>query len=306
MQYRVVAIASVLVLIGAGCAGSTPTSDVPGKVPVAQQMGGNAAAGAAEADAGHGADAEHLAVAAGSRIALDNKSGLKPGDVALRFKLYGLDGHEFGPNDLKITHEKKMHFLLVRDDMTGFQHLHPEYADGKWTVSAKVSEAGQYQMYVDIEPEEEKPVVLRVPLAIGSPTPSKAFPEPNADRSAMNGNYRAALAIDGALRTNQETRLTFALTEEGKPVADIDPYLGAFGHVVLLRHNDVDDFFHVHPVTESKPTDGRVEFDATFPSKGRYTLYAQFKIKGEVRTLPITVDVNDVGGSGGAMPGSHN
>lgn len=297
MNHKLIAATFALLLIGAGCASRS------GQSPTLPPNGPSAAADtdvSDVADGAHGDGGHHVSALAGSRIALDDKNALKPGVVSLRFKLYGLDGHEFGASDLQVQHEKKMHLLLVRDDMTGFQHLHPEYTDGKWVVATDVPEAGLYQMYVDIDPEEEEPIVLRVPLTIGGQTAKKEFPIPNEDRSATTGVLKAVLNTAGAIKSHEETMLTFVITNGGKPVTAIGPYLGAYGHVVLLRHGDPDDFFHVHPVTETKPEDGRVEFEATFPVKGRYTLYAQLDIAGNVRTFPITVDVSEEGAEAGS------
>ncbi len=278
-----------VVLMGAGCAKSTPP---PAATP-APQPSTQGTPTAAEQSAS-GDEGDHLAKLAGSRVELENKDNLQTGDITFRFNLYGLDGHEFGDKDLKIAHEKKMHFLMVRDDMTGFQHLHPEYIDNKWGVKTTISEAGMYQLYVDIEPNEEKPVVLRVPVKIGSEAAKANFPVPT-DNTATNGQYKVTLKTDGSLKTNEHTSLTFVLTKNGQPAADVSPYLGAFGHVVLIRHNDPDDFFHVHPITETKPANGEVAFEAQFPVKGRYTLYAQFNLSGNVKTFPITVDVSTDG-----------
>lgn len=301
-----------LLLVGAGCSGS-PSNSRPQPASSdteAQQQEMTTAvpsdAGQVADDDGHAVSGDHLAVLAGSRIALDGRNAFRPGRVEFRFKLYGLDGHDFGPNDLKVIHEKKMHLLMVRDDMTGYQHLHPERADGKWVVTADVAEAGDYQLYVDIEPVEEKPVVLRVPVSIGGKSSVKAFPVPNDDLSAEAEGYRVTLAADD-LRTQATVPLAFAITKSGRPVSDIDKYLGAYGHVVSLRHDDFDDFYHVHPLDDARPVDGTVRFETTFPVRGRYTLYAQFNVGGAVRTFPITVDVTKVGVPTGASGngGSH-
>lgn len=282
----------VVVLAGAGCAAGSKDSASSSATPdTAQQAENNTVSEQTGDDHGSGAHA----ILAGSRIALDNAESLEPGNVDFSFKLYGLDGHEFGPDDLKIKHEKKMHFILVRDDMTSFQHLHPEYVSKKWSVSADVVEQGNYQIYVDIESVEEEPTVLRIPVMIGGPTENAQAPVPNTDMSAQSRGMKAVLITDGLLKTNEHETLTFALMETDSTVATIDPYLGAFGHVVLLRHGDADDYMHVHPVTEIAPTDGKVSFEAQFPVKGRYTLYAQFNIDGEVQTFPITIDVNEEG-----------
>lgn len=243
----------------------------------------------------HAHDAGHGARLAGTRIDLQNARNLKPGEVTLAFKLYGVDAHEFGPDDLNVAHEKLMHLILLRDDATGFQHLHPEYQDGRWRVLTTIANQGLYQMYVDIEPKEESPVVLRVPVTIGGATQQPQFPSVSANMSATIDGLQATLQLASPLKTEEHANLTFALTRNGTPVTQIDPYLGAYGHVVVIRHGDPDDFIHGHPVTDSRPTDGKVVFESEFPLKGTYTIFAQFSINGQVRTFPITVSVDREG-----------
>lgn len=295
---KVLAPLALVALLGAGCAGSnqpeTPKTTGNPEVPKTT-TGQNSPTPSAPVATDDHAGSEHVAKLAGSRIDVKGKNDLKTGNIELSFKLYGEDGHNFGPNDLKIMHEKKLHLLLVRDDMTNFQHLHPEYVGDSWTVKTSISNQGKYQMYADIAPVEEEPSVLRVPLTIGGETRNAQAPIPNADWSAQDGEYTAKLTIDQPLKTKETKQWTFTVTQNGQPVTNLKPYLGAYGHVVELRHTDPDDFFHVHPVTENQPTDGKVVFEGTFPVKGRYTLYAQFNINGSVKTFPITVDVNDDG-----------
>lgn len=287
---------ALLIIAGAGCSSNNSSETKPTQTSSEQMTNTEGKVKTTPtADTADHSQIDHLAKLAGSRIDLENRNDFKPGEVTFTFKLYGLDGHEFGPDDLKVTHEKKMHFLMVRDDMTGFQHLHPEYKDKKWTVKTASTQTGEYQLYVDVEPIEEKPTVLRVPVTIGGATVSKTFPTPNTDQSATDGVYKAVLKTNGALKTNEHTNLNFTLTKNDQAVKDIKPYLGAYGHVVLLRHTDPDDFFHVHPITEIQPQNGSVEFEAQFPVKGRYTLYAQFNVENGVKTFPITVDVNEEG-----------
>ncbi len=294
-----------VVLLGAGCAGTKQTetpSDINSPTPkTTDNVTGGSNTFNSDTSDDH-AGGEHIAKLAGSRVDIKGKNELKTGDVELSFKLYGDDGHDFGPNDLKTTHEKKLHLLLVRDDMTRFQHLHPEYVGDSWVITTKIADQGAYQMYVDIAPVEEELSVLRVPLTIGGKTLNPETPEPNTDWSAQDGEYTAKLTIDEPLKTKETKRWTFAITQNGQPVTSIKPYLGAYGHVVELRHTDPDDFFHVHPVTETQPKDDKVVFEGNFPTKGRYTLYAQFNLLEGVKTFPITVDVNEDGqaGSGGA------
>jgi hypothetical protein len=89
--------------------------------------------------------------------------------------------------------------------------------------------------------------------------------------------------------------LNFAVSRDGKPVADLQPYLGAYGHLVALRASDLA-YLHVHPMGE--PGDGvtpagpGIDFHATFPTAGDYRLYLDFKDQNVVRTAEFTVSVN--------------
>ncbi len=242
-----------------------------------------------------GGDVIHITKLAGSRIDLKNAVSLKPGDNAIIFTLLGEDGRLLGADDLKVEHEKRLHLLIVRDDMTEFQHIHPEFKQGQWIVQTNIPKQGNYQMYIDIAPVRENAVVLRVPFSVGGETLDANAPGPSRDLSTQNGDYVVKLSIDAPVRTKETKPWTFMITKNGQPVDNIGPYLGAYGHIVELRHGDPDDFFHVHPTTEVKPVDGNVVFMGTFPTKGRYTLYAQFNLGNQIKTFPITLDVQEDG-----------
>ncbi len=290
--YLIPVVLVAFITLGAGCAKNTTSTQ-----ETVNTVSQNTATTAPEkgADDDHAHDAEHGAKLAGTRIALQNATNLQPGEVTLAFKLYGSDAHEFGPKDLKLAHEKLMHVILVRDDVTGFQHIHPEYRDGRWSVVTTIATQGLYQMYVDIEPIEEDMVTLRVPLLIGGSTAQPQFARVSTNMSAQVSGFEATLQLSSPLKTKEHTNLTFLVTQNGKPVTQIDPYLGAFGHVVVIRHNDADDYLHGHPITETKPTDGKIVFESEFPIKGVYTIFAQFNINGQVKVFPITVSVENIG-----------
>lgn len=282
MKYVFIGVA-MLSLAGVGCAktvSETTGNGTSNEHNESQSENGGEHAGVA----GH-------AVLAGSRIDLKNRQNLKPGNVELAFKLYGLDAHEFGPNDLKVAHEKLMHLILVREDMTQFQHVHPEYKNNLWTIAVNLPQPGNYQLYADIEPVEEDPVVLRVPVTIGQPLSEIIFPKVDEDLSVTVDSIQVRLPSGMSFRTNEETTLTFSLTQNGKPVTSIQPYLDAFGHVVVLRHGDAEDYLHAHPITETNPQTGQVQFATTFPARGNYTIFAQFNIGGQVKAFPITIPV---------------
>jgi hypothetical protein len=182
---------------------------------------------------------------------------------------------------------------MVKNDLTNFQHLHPEYHDGSWTTSANFIEAGNYIAYTDIAPMTENPVVLYRSFVVGKATNTAlVFPLPTSDLKIKNETYQAALSPTHFM-VNNPIELAYTLTENNSPITDLGAYLGAYGHVVALSHNDPRTFLHVHPIREQKPQNGKVLFSTTFSKAGRYTLFAQFNIRNSIKTFPITIDVVD-------------
>ena len=103
--------------------------------------------------------------------------------------------------------------------------------------------------------------------------------------------------------------LTLSVSRDGKPVDDLQPYLGAYGHLVAVRASDLA-YLHVHPMGE--PGDGTtasgpdIAFHTTFPSAGAYRLFLDFQHRDVVRTAAFTVNVSEAaqasapaGGGGG-------
>jgi hypothetical protein len=92
--------------------------------------------------------------------------------------------------------------------------------------------------------------------------------------------------------------LAFTLTDAktGRPVTDLQPYLGAFGHALILSE-DMRDYVHSHPFENpdsdiSKGLGGpTVTFEGYMPKAGRYRAWSQFQRNGEVVTVPFTVNV---------------
>lgn len=280
-MYKKIAGLGILMLVGAGCTTVQPTAP-------------------------HSNSDHTMIVSSSPHAVFTDGTQFKHGLVEFNFKVYGSHGQELTDADLQLNHDKKMHFILVRDDLNYFQHLHPAYLHGVWSVTTTVANPGTYNTYADIEPVQEAASVIRTPLVIDRATSNPHLPTPSANLAANDGTVRARLATTSSFKTKENTLLTFAITEKGKPVTNLQPYLGAFGHVVLLRHDNPDSYLHVHPITETQPTDGTVVFATTFPQKGRYTLYAQFNVGGVIKTFSITLDVNQEGvGASMHHEGSH-
>ena len=258
----------------------TAGADVPAS---AHASGGHApsepAAPAAAGDLAPGG----LAVAAdGYALRLDSATHPVGAPTALRFTVTGPDGEpltEFTP-----SHEKDLHLVVVRRDLTGYSHLHPvRDAQGTWTVPLTLAEPGPYKVFADFTPaDRDRPLVLAAGLVAPGPYAPEPLPAP-ASTTAVDAYD---VELDGSLVAGTSSRLTLTVRRDGRPVTDLEPYLGAHGHLVALREGDLA-YLHVHPDggTAAGPD---IAFSADVPSAGTYRLFLDFAHDGVVRTAELT------------------
>jgi hypothetical protein len=215
---------------------------------------------------------------------------LPPGQASsVRFTITGPDGQAVTAYD--VEHEKQLHLIAVRRDFTGFQHVHPELApDGTWTTRLDLT-PGQWRLFADFKAAGADALTLGTDLAVaGRYEPAPASGEV---RTAEVDGY--TVTLDGDLAPGSDARLTLAVSRHGEPVTDLQPYLGAYGHLVALREGDLA-YLHVHP--DGSPGDGATEpgpevvFHAAVPSDGTYRLFLDFRHGDVVRTAAFTVEVN--------------
>lgn len=193
------------------------------------------------------------------------------------------------------AHEKDLHLIVVRSDGSQFRHVHPvlDEATGTWSVASwSWDEAGTYRVYTDFTPVGQGAEAVTLTRAVevaGDLAPVKA----EASRTDEVDGY--AVTLDGELSVGSTSELTATVERDGKPVTALQPYLGAFGHLVALREGDLA-YLHVHP-TGQEPHLGdtggpEIGFAAEVPTAGRYLLYLDFQVDGKVRTAEFVVDAN--------------
>ncbi len=230
-------------------------------------------------------------IPAGTRVKYKISTFQKLATQPLKFNVYDAAGKELTPELLSTVHEHKMHFIVVSADLKEFLHLHPEYRNGVWNVSAYLPTPGTYYTYVDIDPIEGDPVVLQADLTVRKATDlaTVTYP-PVQDMVAKNNGYKASLSINNLI-AQESTRFMFELFQtDGKP-AQVEPYLEAYGHVVLFKQGNPLSFTHVHPLDSGVVTQGKVDFESVFREGGVYTAFAEFKLKGKVYVFPFTFAV---------------
>lgn len=218
-----------------------------------------------------------LAVADDGLVLRAERTELVRGTQAFRFAV--LDDQGTALRDYDTTHERDLHLVVVRRDLTRFQHLHPvQRADGTWEVALTLDAPGPYRVYADFAPAGRPARALAVDVTVpGSYDPAPAVP--GERRASVGGGY--AVTVDGDLEAGRESRLAFVVRRSGVDVTgDLDDYLGARGHLVVLREGDLG-YLHVHP------EDDGLSFATTVPSPGRYAAFLGTSHEGVVRTADL-------------------
>ncbi|MEH1166328.1 hypothetical protein V6V47_13160 [Micromonospora sp. CPCC 205539] len=203
-----------------------------------------------------------------------------------------------------VAHDKQMHLIVARRDLSGFRHVHPDLSpDGTWRVTSPLAGPGQWRAFADFTPTGGRPLTLGVDVAVPGALTERPLPAP-ATSTTVDG-YTVTLA--GAPEPGRTSPLTFTVTRAGRPVTDLEPYLGAYGHLVALRRGDLA-YLHVHP--DGTPGDGRtrpgpaVTFLAEVPSAGSYRLYLDFRHDGSVHTAEFTVVAGTTPAGADPTPGA--
>ena len=241
----------------------------------------------------------------GYTLALDNSIATANPDVPLKFQILSPTG---APHRRYVeTHEKLLHLIVVRNDLAVFQHVHPTLDDqGTWSVPLNLSRAGDYRVFADFMPTGGPALTLGANLHVAGKYDPQPLPPPS--QTAKVDDYTVTLS--GTPNANEASMLTLSVSRDGKPVDDLQPYLGAYGHLVAVRAPDLA-YLHVHPMsepdTDAAASGPEIGFHTTFPSTGSYRLFLDFQHGDVVRTAAFTVNVTEVasttpapaGGGGG-------
>lgn len=221
------------------------------------------------------------------------RSRLRPGRQQVEFSISGPEGEVL--RDYAVEHEKELHLIAVRRDFAGFQHVHPiRDESGTWSVELDLT-PGSWRLFADFRASGAESLTLGTDLIVTGDAAGPA-PEP-AGEIRVAGVEGYQVTLEGDLRPGSHSQLRLNVRRGQQPVTDLQPYLGAYGHLVALREGDMA-YLHVHP--EGGPEDGRtqpgpdISFVAEVPSQGRYYLYLDFRHRGKVRTAPFVLDAGGV------------
>ena len=151
--------------------------------------------------------------------------------------------------DFDVEHDKELHLVVVSRDLAGYAHVHPARdADGRWTVDApaaaarlvpgvrRLRPAGGRRAHPRRRPHRPRRASTR------SPSPARR----RGDRRRLRRHLRRRARRRDRVRADRHRH------PDGEPVTDLEPYLGALGHLVAIRDGDLA-YLHVHPRRRRRP-----------------------------------------------------
>ena len=175
-------------------------------------------------------------------------------------------------NDYEVVHDKKLHFIVVSNDLKFFNHIHPRFVgNGKFQIKTTLPRAGSYRLYADYKPRGEEGEVALQQITVGgaklstsstrlvADTPrgswfvkNVASHDEGVEPTANAARYQVALMpMPSRIEAGKDVMLHFQVRDaNGKPLSKLEPYLGAQGHCVILS-SDPKTYLHTHPMDAS-------------------------------------------------------
>ena len=217
--------------------------------------------------------------------------------------------------DFATVHEKIMHVIVVRKDLEEFQHVHPDFntTTGEFTLSNLVFPfGGPYRIFADFTPAGTQMgpdgmplgVTLNEDVVVGNIANYKPKQLAITDSTQTVEGYQVKMSTNtNPIADEETTMVSYEITKDGKPVTNLETYLGALGHSVVLSENDLE-FIHAHALNEDvKKQNGTVDFHVTFPKAGNYKMFTQFQHEGKVMTVSYVVNALPAQATNGIVPG---
>lgn len=194
-------------------------------------------------------------------------------------------------SDFEVNHEKLLHLIIVSRDLSFFKHIHPEYeGNGQFAIDTSFPAGGDYNIFADFVPKGGTAATLSEWVKVEGEAGQQAVVQADRTLVQVTAGKEVELTLSGA-KAGEEVTLTFdirdAQSKEG--IANLEPYLGAVGHVVILSA-DAKQYLHVHP-TDERATGPKAQFATVFPKSGVYKIWGQFQHNGQLFTVPFAVEV---------------
>ena len=219
---------------------------------------------------------------------------------------------------LQFVHERPLHLIVVSSDLSSFDHIHPEPDVGDaYSVTHTFAHGGTYRLFADYTPPGSGTLVEPFDVKVEGAAPEPRPLLPDRVLTHTVDGVRVTLGFSGPLEVDRDILLTasFADSATGGPIRDLELYLGALAHVILVS-SDLGEFIHAHPLETGEvfdpsqsaamqhthdpaklakvlvgPSPSTLRAATSFPRAGLYKLWLQFQRAGNVSTVPFVVRV---------------
>jgi hypothetical protein len=199
---------------------------------------------------------------------------------SFRFRIETSDGSPL--TEFDELNERRLHLIVLSRNLIDYFHLHPSMdANGSWQVDLPPLVSGSYRVFADFQATGADRITLGTDVQVAGLVPAADLPAVSTG-DEIDG-YQVTLS---GLPVVGSSSIEFDISRDGESIAT-DPYLGAAGHLVVIRTGDLG-YLHVHPMDG---TGGTVRFDAEFPTPGTYRLFAEFAHGDGVHTASFTIEV---------------
>ncbi len=236
--------------------------------------------------------------------------------VALEIRL--LDGTAEPVGAVEVVHEHPLHLIVVSDDLSFYAHEHPmRMPDGVFHLPGFTFPfGGRFVVFADFTPSGDKPVnrIARTEFTVAKGDSAAHAPlvlKENEDDVVKDGPYEIRIRCNaGKFMAGQDSFLRYGVDLENRPVKDLEPLMGALGHLVIISA-DTKRYIHAHPTTErtsasvftnGQPSD--VVFHTQFPEPGMYRAFAQFQHRGRIVLSAVTIDAKALPAGAAAPTGA--
>ncbi len=256
--------------------------------PTAGHEHGHAEVGTASHAHGEGGHAGHAA----AKTKLDVRADGEPEagvPATLRMSIQGKDGRPV--KDFKEAHEAMVHLIIVRAGLDQFAHVHPKVdaTSGELTVQHTFPVGGTYHMFADFQDQGGAAGLAVGELKVAGDAPAAPALVPDAPGTVAGDGLTAQISVDG-VKAGAEGTVCFVLsTPDGKPASNLEPYMGAMGHLNIVSA-DATQSIHSHP-SDGDGEKNKVTFIAHFHTAGLYKGWGQFKRNGRVQVVPFVLKV---------------
>lgn len=220
--------------------------------------------------------------------------------------------------EFQTVHDRQYHLFVISQDMSVFEHIHPEQqADGAWAIDVVLPKPGYYKLLSDFLPTRGAAQFIARPLVTagfaGDLASSSARLAPDTTLSKTVDDLTVTVTYQpDRFVAGQYSHLMFYLTDAttGRPVTDLQTYLGAFGHTLIMSE-DMMDYVHSHPLEledfdpelgprpfmlppdvdpETLRGGPEVVFEGLMPKSGRYRAWTQFRRHDKIHTVAFTFE----------------